>query len=145
MAVRKPWGDMPAWLQRLVTEKTLESGRAIPWKCRCGAWCLGGYSEGWRRDPRFLGTFKLVDPYALGPDEEAAAIALGRERYELAGFPKPRLRRRYQRWQNPDLAAVVVVEHDCTRPPLSDIPLPKKESGDYCCTTGCGGGCEPPF
>lgn len=140
---------VPKWLNQLITDRTLDAGRAIPQKCSgCRAWVLVGYSEGWRRQRDFLGWTVRADPYLLDDDGEVAAIILERTLWELDGYPTARFRRRFEAWQEPKPGAVVVAEHDCDLPPISTVPLPLPSGFDAVpCPwpwhpPGC---CEPPY
>lgn len=124
----------PRWLQAYATRTGADPAlgtTAVPRHCRtCRRLILAGY------DAPTLAGLALVDPYALTPQLEAAAVilAVGTWRlwgapggYELTSRHEPRVHRP-ERLTSAGGDVVVVAEHRCEFPPLSHIPLPTRNA-----------------
>lgn len=125
---------VPAWLAHYQTTTGLPDPRrqgrnARPTTCpRCGRLVLTG------ADHHRIAAYPTVDPYALTPQLEAAAVILAIPTYELRGQPPtwelhPRTFPTVPTWPIPPANQCrVVAEHSCDNPPLSTTPLPTRRT-----------------
>lgn len=122
---------MRAVLEKRGEDPDLAGTRAVPRWCRtCRRAVLAGY------DAPVLGGLAIVDPFRATWQQEAAAVLLARPTWWLAG-PWP-IRGELIARHHPGIPDVgirapadqvlVVIAHDCTRPPLATTPLPTQRT-----------------